>query len=56
MKIQNEIEVAAPPEELFDVLSDVEGVAPLLPGATLEGPERADKLATVGSQRADSLS
>jgi carbon monoxide dehydrogenase subunit G len=39
MKIQNEIEVAAPPEELFEVLSDVERVAPLLPGATLEGKE-----------------
>ena len=39
MKIQNEIEVAAPPEQLFDVLSDVERVAPLLPGATLEGKE-----------------
>jgi carbon monoxide dehydrogenase subunit G len=39
MKIQNEIEVAAPPEELFDVLSDVERVAPLLPGATLEGKD-----------------
>jgi carbon monoxide dehydrogenase subunit G len=39
MKIQNEIEVAAPPEELFGVLSDVERVAPLLPGATLEGKE-----------------
>ncbi len=39
MKIQNEIEVAAPPDELFDVLADVERVAPLLPGATLEGKE-----------------
>jgi carbon monoxide dehydrogenase subunit G len=39
MKIQNEIEVAAPPEELFGVLSDVERVAPLLPGATLEGED-----------------
>jgi carbon monoxide dehydrogenase subunit G len=39
MKIQNEIEVAAPPGELFGVLSDVERVAPLLPGATLEGKE-----------------
>jgi carbon monoxide dehydrogenase subunit G len=39
MKIQNEIEVAAPPDELFGVLSDVERVAPLLPGATLEGKE-----------------
>lgn len=36
MKIQNEIEVAAPPDELFDVLADVERVAPLLPGANLE--------------------
>ena len=42
MKIQNEIEVAAPPEELFDVLSDVERVAPLLPGATLEGKDGDD--------------
>jgi uncharacterized protein len=39
MKIQNEIEIAAPPDELFGVLSDVERVAPLLPGATLEGKE-----------------
>ena len=36
MKIQNEIEVAASPDELFDVLADVERVAPLLPGANLE--------------------
>src|ERR671913_439635 len=36
MKIQNEIEVTAPPDELFDVLADVERVAPLLPGANLE--------------------
>ncbi len=42
MKIQNEIEVAAPPDELFDVLADVERVAPLLPGATLEGKEDDD--------------
>ena len=39
MKIQNEIEVSAPPDDLFDVLADVERVAPLLPGATLEGKE-----------------
>jgi carbon monoxide dehydrogenase subunit G len=39
MKIQNEIEVAASPDELFDVLADVERVAPLVPGATLEGKE-----------------
>ena len=45
MKIQNEIEVAAPPDELFDVLTDVERVAPLLPGATLEGKEDDDTYA-----------
>jgi uncharacterized protein len=42
MKIQNQIEVAAPPDDLFDVLSNVERVAPLLPGATLEGKEDDD--------------
>src|ERR671917_2482484 len=42
MKIQNEIEVAAPPGELFDVLADVERVAPLLPGASLEGKNDDD--------------
>jgi uncharacterized protein len=42
MKIQNEIEVSAPPDDLFEVLSDVERVAPLLPGATLEGKEDDD--------------
>lgn len=42
MRIQNEIEVAAPPDELFGILSDVERVAPLLPGATLEGKEDDD--------------
>ena len=45
MKIQNEIEVAAPPGELFDVLADVERVAPLLPGASLEGKENDDTYA-----------
>src|SRR5919202_2552781 len=45
MKIQNEIEVAAPPDELFDVLADVERVAPLLPGASLEGKEDDDTYA-----------
>jgi carbon monoxide dehydrogenase subunit G len=42
MKIQNEIEMSAPPDDLFDVLADVERVAPLLPGATLEGKEDED--------------
>ena len=45
MKIQNEIEVAAPPDELFDVLADVERVAPLLPGTSLEGKEDDDTYA-----------
>jgi carbon monoxide dehydrogenase subunit G len=42
MKIQNEIEVSASPDDLFEVLADVERVAPLLPGATLEGKEDDD--------------
>jgi carbon monoxide dehydrogenase subunit G len=42
MKIQNEIEVSAPPDDLFEVLADVERVAPLLPGANLEGKEDDD--------------
>src|SRR5215210_8508266 len=45
MKIQNEIEVAAPPDELFDVLADVERVAPLVPGANLEGKNNDDTYA-----------
>jgi len=45
MKIQNEIEVAAPPDELFDVLADVERVAPLLPGASLEEKRDDDSYA-----------
>ncbi|ABG04815.1 carbon monoxide dehydrogenase subunit G [Rubrobacter xylanophilus DSM 9941] len=45
MRIQNQIEVAAPPDELFDILADVERVAPLLPGATLEGKEDDDTYA-----------
>ena len=42
MKLQNEIEISAPPDDLFEVLADVERVAPLLPGATLEGKEDDD--------------
>lgn len=42
MKIQNEIEVSAPPDKLFEVLADVERVAPLLPGASIEGQEDDD--------------
>jgi carbon monoxide dehydrogenase subunit G len=42
MKIQNEIEVSASPDDLFEVLADVERVAPLLPGATLEDKQDDD--------------
>jgi uncharacterized protein len=45
MKIHNEIEVAAPPDELFDVLANVERVAPLLPGANLEEKRDDDSYA-----------
>ncbi|HYM58907.1 MAG TPA: SRPBCC family protein [Solirubrobacteraceae bacterium] len=37
MRFQNEIEVKAPPDELFAFVSDVERVAPCLPGAAIEG-------------------
>jgi uncharacterized protein len=37
--------VSAPPDELFDVLADVERVAPLVPGASLEGKEDDDTYA-----------
>ena len=39
MKIQNEIEVAASPDELFEILSDPERVAPCMPGASLKSTE-----------------
>src|SRR5918992_5655838 len=42
MKIQNEIEIAAPPDELFEILSNPERVAPCMPGASLEGREGDD--------------
>ena len=42
MKIKNEIEVSAPPDELFELLSDPERVAPCMPGAALEGREDDD--------------
>jgi uncharacterized protein len=42
MKIQNQIEVAAPPDELFEILADPERVAPCMPGASLEGQEGED--------------
>ena len=39
MKIENNIEVATPPDELFDLLADPERAAPCMPGASLEGTE-----------------
>jgi uncharacterized protein len=42
MRFQNEIEVAAPPDELFAFVSDVERVAPCLPGAAIEGRDGDD--------------
>jgi carbon monoxide dehydrogenase subunit G len=42
MRFQNEIEVASPPQELFAFLSDVERVAPCLPGASIDGRDGDD--------------
>jgi uncharacterized protein len=39
MKLQNEFTVPAPVESAWEVLLDVERVAPCLPGATIEGSE-----------------
>jgi carbon monoxide dehydrogenase subunit G len=39
MKLENEFTVPAPVERAWEVLLDVERVAPCLPGATLEGSE-----------------
>jgi carbon monoxide dehydrogenase subunit G len=39
MRITNDISVDAPPDELFSFLSDVERVAPCLPGAHIDGAE-----------------
>jgi carbon monoxide dehydrogenase subunit G len=38
MLLSNEFRSARPADELFTLLSDVERIAPCLPGATLEGP------------------
>jgi carbon monoxide dehydrogenase subunit G len=37
VRFENEIEVAQPPKELFAFLTDVERVAPCLPGASIDG-------------------
>ena len=47
MKIANEFTVSAPIERAWDVLSDLEQVVPLMPGAALVGREGDDYLGTV---------
>jgi len=42
VRIHNEIELRAPADELFAFLSDVERVAPCLPGASVEGRDGED--------------
>jgi uncharacterized protein len=42
MKFVNEIAIDAPADELFEFLSDVERVAPCLPGAQIEGRDGED--------------
>src|SRR5919202_841646 len=39
MRFENEIEVGQPPKDLFAFLTDVERVAPCLPGASIDGRE-----------------
>src|ERR687886_1835191 len=39
MRFENEIEVPQPPKQLFAFLTDVERVAPCLPGASIDGRE-----------------
>jgi carbon monoxide dehydrogenase subunit G len=42
MRFENEIQVDEPPEELFAFLTDVERVAPCLPGASIDGRDGDD--------------
>lgn len=42
MKLENQVEVAAPPDALFALLSNVESMASCLPGAAIEGREGDD--------------
>src|SRR3954452_24723769 len=42
MRFENEIEVAQSPKELFAFLTDVERVAPCLPGASIDGRDGED--------------
>jgi uncharacterized protein len=50
MKIANEFTVSAPIEQAWDVLSDLEQVVPLMPGAALVGRDGDDFLGTVKVQ------
>src|ERR1700684_284354 len=47
MKIANRFSVSAPIEHVWDVLSDLEQVIPLMPGAQLVGHEGDDYLGKV---------
>ncbi|MGG7103605.1 SRPBCC family protein [Rhodococcus sp. 24CO] len=47
MKIAHEFTVTAPVEEAWTTLTDLEGIAPLLPGAQMTGREGDDFLGTV---------
>ena len=42
MRFENEIQVDQPPEQLFAFLTDVERVAPCLPGASIDGRDGDD--------------
>ena len=47
MKLQNEFTVPAPVQHAWEVLLDVERVAPCLPGAAIEGSEGDDYIGTM---------
>jgi hypothetical protein len=47
MKIINEFTVSAPPQQAWDVLTDLQRVVPLMPGAQLVGQEGDDYLGKV---------
>ena len=47
MKIANEFTISAPLEQAWDVLTDLEQVVPLMPGAQLVGQEGEDYLGKV---------
>jgi uncharacterized protein len=47
MKLENEFTVPAPVERAWDVLLDVERVAPCLPGASLEGEQDGEYVGTM---------